>query len=385
MKTFAKLLGITTILAATNAQAHEEAHKHLRMPEGHQQKTGVIVGGIIDFQSAYREEDQQHSTYSRNTVFKNDTEVHVHVNQIADNGARYGAVVELEADVTAADKDEGLNADKTYLYLESNLGRLELGSNSDAGHTLGVDASTFARATGGVHGDIEDYIHIPHGHGAGPHHPFIHSPGLPLAHDHGASEDATKITYYTPRNSGFQFGASYIPDSGNVGTAAGFTTDADSDNYENVVNLGVQHSGRLGEIDTLASITGEFGNAESAVTEDLAAVAAGLNLSYAGFTVGGNYSYWGDSMKPVASTADDAHSWSVGAGYETGPFGVSIGYLNGEFMENNSEIVSVGADYQLAPGLVPYVEVNFFDFEWANPATTGNNGTYAIVGTTLSF
>lgn len=388
MKSFIKLLSISTIIASTPAFAQEH-HGHSHGGHSHSassSRTGINLGGVIDFQAAFRDQDLTHGSFARENVFKNDTEVHVTVNQVADNGLRYGAVIELEADVTEADKKEGLNGDKTYLYLESNYGRLELGSNSDAGHALGVDASTFARATGGIHGDLESYVHMPHAAGSHGHsHDFILSPSLPLAHNHGESEDATKITYYTPRVSGFQLGASYIPDSGNVGTAAGFTSDNDEHQFENVMNLALQHSGKVGDIGTLASISGEFGTAESNHDEDLRAGALGLNLSYQGFVVGGSYAYWGDSMTEVSDTVDAGNSWSLGAGYEAGPFGVSVGYLNGEFKDNTSEIVSIGTDYKLAPGLVPYAELSFFNFDAADQTWEDTDGTLFILGTTLVF
>lgn len=389
MKSFIKLLSISTIIASTPAFAQEH-HGHSHGGHSHSassSRTGINLGGVIDFQAAFRDHDLKHGSFSRENVFKNDTEVHVTVNQVADNGLRYGAVIQLEADVTEADKEEGLNADKTYLYLESNYGRLELGSNSDAAHALGVDASTFARATGGIHGDLENYINMPHGHGHGHghSHDFVLSPTLPLAHNHGESEDATKITYYTPRTSGFQFGASFIPDSGNVGTAAGFTSDADEHQFSNVMNVALQHSGKIGEVGTLASISGEFGNAETAEDEDLAAGSLGLNVNYQGITVGGNYSYWGDSMTEVTDAVGDGYSWSLGAGYATGPIGVSLGYLNGELKDNTSEIISLGADYKLAPGLVPYAELSFFNFDAVDQTWEDTDGTLFILGTTLVF
>src|SRR5205085_28011 len=130
-------------------------------------------------------------------------------------GFRYGAVIELEADASPADYEQGFNADKTYLFLETRFGRLEMGANTDAASTLKVDASNFARATGGIHGD---WMLIPSFPGTTPgatghaaHGNFIVMPALPLHAMHGASEDANKLTYYTPNFSGLQAGFSYSP------------------------------------------------------------------------------------------------------------------------------------------------------------------------------
>ena len=51
--------------------------------------------------------------------------------------------------------------------------------------------------------------------------------------------------------------------------------------------------------------------------------------------------------------------------------------------------MSIGADYKLAPGLVPYVEVSFFEADDnvtdVAGASEDNEGTVFIVGTALNF
>ena len=343
----------------------------------------ITLGGFADFQAGIADQDLDTTgtQYGRDVKFQNDTEIHVKVNGEADNGLRYGAVVELEADVSADADNEGVNADKTYLFLESELGRVEMGANSSASHTMRVESSTFARATGGTDGDWYDYVNF-----GGTN--YIISPELPTAHANGVAEDATKLTYYTPRFSGFQAGVSYTPDSGNVGTAAGFSTDTDvgtfaNPQFENVFNLGLNYTGQFDDVGLALSATGEFGQSEVATQEDLSAYALGANLSYMGFTVGGSYGDWSDSGQTVGSNADASY-WDAGIAYETGPFGVSLSYIDSEYGANDNQNLIVGADYELAPGLVPYVEVSFFNLD-----TTGtvldNDGTVFLVGSQLNF
>lgn len=345
----------------------------------------VTVGGFADFQAGFVSEDLDAGR--RNYLFQNDTEVHFRVDGKADNGLGYGAVIELEADVSADADGEGFNADKTYLYLQGGWGRVELGANTDAAQALNVDAATFARATGGIDGDWYDFIN-PVAFGPG----YILSPDLPVAHGaataagigglFGASEDATKITYYTPRFSGFQFGVSFAPDAGNAGTAASFTGDTNGD-MENVFNLGLNYTGKFQNIGVAASLTGEFGDSEVATVEDLAAWTVGLNLSWMGWTVGGSWADWGDSTLPTGSTGD-ADYWTLGLGYDFGAFGASIGYIDSEYGVNDFHNLSIGADYKLAPGLVPYAEVNFFEMDTTGTALD-NDGTVFLLGTQLSF
>lgn len=337
----------------------------------------VTLGGFIDFQAGFTDQDLDATgtVGGRDVKFQNDTEVHVKVDGKADNGLGYGAVIELEADVTADADGEGLNADKTYVYLESNFGRVELGNNYSPAKTMRVGAETLSHGTGGTDGDFYDFVTVPAA--------FILKPDLPLDAAAGVAEDATKIVYYTPRFSGFQFGVSYAPDSGNGGTAAGFTTDTDAGQAENVFDLGLNYTGQFDQVGVALSATGSFGGSEAATTEDLAAYAFGGNLSYLGFTFGGSYGNWDDSLQAVGANTD-ADFWDVGLGYETGPFGVSVSYFTSEIGTNDFDNIIVGADYQLAPGLVPYVEVNFFDLDAAGTALD-NEGTAVLAGTQLNF
>ncbi len=342
----------------------------------------VSVGGFIDFQAGFSDQDTAFETgaNSREAKFRNDTEVHVNVEGKADNGLTYGATIELEADVTAADGGEGLNADKTWIYLESSAGKLELGANAGAEHGLKVDASTIARATGGIDGDW--YYFINTGGSTGTTN-FIVTPDLPAQHAQGAREDANKITYYSPRFSGLQVGVSYTPDEGDVGTAAGWTGELNGDN-ENVFGLGANYEGTFSGVGVQLSATGAFGEQEVAGTEDLSAWQGGAVLSYRGFSLAGSYGDWTDSGLATGTTNDDQNFWTAGAAYETGPFGLSVTYLDSEAQSNDVTNLSVGADYQLAPGLSPYIEVSFFDLD-ENGTNTDNDGTLVLVGTELNF
>ena len=325
----------------------------------HAGSPAVSVGGYLDFQAGFADQDSAFETgaNSREYKFQNDTEVHIAVEGAADNGLAYGAVIELEADTNADADGEGLNADKTYLYLESSAGRLELGNNEGAEQGMNISAANIARATGGVDGDFYDFVNLG---GVGGTTSFIITPELPAAHATGVTEDATKITYYTPRFSGVQLGVSYTPDQGDGGTASGFTGELNGD-QENVFGLGLNYTGQYEEVGVDASIVGEFGDAELAGTEDVSAWGGGLVLSARGFALAGSWHDWGDSGLAVGTTADEQTVWTLGGAYETGPFGVSVTYLNSEASDNDFTNLSIGADYQLAPGLVPYVEVSLFD------------------------
>lgn len=365
----------------------EGGHSHLQMPEHHKKNDGLVIGGISDFRYTFRHQDLETGRFARQSVFTKDTEIHVHFNKTSDAGFRYGGVIELEADTTAADRNEGLNADKTYLFIESGFGRIEAGSNSDAAHMMGVDGSTFATATGGIHGVFDLFTHFPDKPGGGGEHvALIHSPSLPLANEHGVSEDAAKISYFTPRLNGLQLGGSYIPDSGDVGTASSLSTKSDAEQFENVFNLAVNYETAFESgVNFTASVIGEFGNAEASDEEDLRAYAIGFNASYNHFTIGGSYGDWGRSMLEDDSTSGDGSFLSAGVAYEYNEADFSITYLTSEVDENELTLLSLGVDYRLAPGLTPYAEFNFFDIDSGADAAKDNNGVISIFGIKLAF
>ncbi len=375
------LLSSLFLLVSAAANAHEK-HNH-STPET--ERSGLTLSGFLNFGAAAVDEDLE-TTHS-NPVFYNDTEVHVKYLGVSDRGFRYGAVVELEADASEDAEEQGLNADKTYLFFESRYGRVELGANTDAGSALSVNSSTFATATGGTHGDWWHIAAFPMtsstAHGS--HDSFMHKPALPLHHMHEAAEDANKLTYYTPRFNGFQAGFSFSPDSGDSGSAGGFSGKSGHHDFNDVLNGGVNYSGKIGDWQVIASLAGERGRAELPGHENLAAYTAGLNLSYKGFIVGGSYGDWGTSENHTSPTLEDGGYWDVGAGYSWDAYAVSLGYFSSEFRGNEVRLISLGADYKLAPGLMPYAEVTRASLDAASTTVADNDATVFMLGVKLGF
>jgi len=380
----------------------------------------VTVGGYADFQVGSSDQESLFeaspatNAFSKDLHTRTDTEIYIKVDGKTDNGLGYGALIELEADVSA-DDDTGANnnAERAYIYVESGFGRVEVGATGDAGDALRVDASTFARATGGIGGDFYKYADLGNSQTPVSVSDFYILPGLPTAvgltgeADGGvktARATANKISYYSPRIQGLQLGVSYTPDQDERGTASGFSSDSNGaagavTGIENAWNVGLNYDGEFSGFGIEASAQAEWGNTENAglvatTRDDLQAYAFGLAGSYAGFTLGGSYGIIDESSN-TATLNTETDYWTLGAAYVFGPFGTSVSYMDSTIENqtgtNDSEFqnIVVGADYQLAPGLVPYVEVSFFetDNNIADVAGTSvdNEGTIFIVGTELNF
>ena len=340
----------------------------------------VTVGGFVDFQAGIASDDLDAG--QRAQGFRNDSEVSFKADGKSDAGLNYGAQADLEADVTVDANGQGLNASRTFVYLDGGFGRVELGSNTGAAQTLKVDAGNVAAGTGGINGAWSYFANMPAGS-------FITTSKLPLAHGSTAVvgdesvDNINKITYYSPRMAGVQLGLSYAPDSADRGQSAS-RTDADAGQSGDNFDVALSYANQYDDLSVAAAATGQFGSAETAAAEDLAAWNVGASLGYAGFSVAGSYGDWADSL---AASGADANYYTAGVAYEVSAFAASVTYLNSTIdngTDSDFSNVTVSADYKLAPGLTPYAEVSVYEFDQAGTAAD-NEGTVAILGTQLAF
>lgn len=397
MKKF--LLGTTALISLSAASAAMAGGSHTPAAAEPANTGGltVLVGGTLDFQSVFRNEDRETGgNNEKNEFFRNDTVLNFTAAGSTDS-FDYGAVIELVADANQ-DKNGTDGGRKTYLYVENDsFGRVEGGMNVGASSTLEVDASTIARGTGGVDGDIFYNMDTSASNGS-----YITSPNLPTADEETDEGNANKLTYYTPRFSGVQFGVSFTPDTGNRGSATSISFDDDFSDYSNVFAGGVNFQSDVADgVGIMASAVAEFGTAEggsgTALTnddlEDLSAYSLGLGFEFEGFSVAGNYADLGDSGQdttPTAGSDTDQAYYTLGAAYENGAYGVSVTYLNSQAgnavdpTQNELSNLVIGADYQMAPGLTPYIEYANFELDEQGTAND-SDGSVVLVGAELSF
>ena len=361
----------------------------------------VTLGGFTDFQAGFTDDDND--TGVRESGFRNDSEIQIRVDGKTDGGLGYGAVIDLEADVTADADGEGTNASRTFTYLSGNWGKVELGSNSGAEATTRVDASTLAVATGGINGSWVYFVNGTAGNfgGAAANGGFITKAGLRAEHgvtnaiNDESDENANKITYYSPRFSGFQLGVSYTPDLDDRGQTL-TRSDTGALSQGDIWSGGINYEGKItNDVRLAASFTGEIGEGDrnGAVTaNDYETYSVGALLGFKGFSLAGSWTDWSDSLgTSAAGTSDDATSWTLGAGYEAGPFGLSVTYLSSEVEAGNNtnefDNVVIGADYKLAPGLTPYAEIAIYEFDeqGTGAGVYDNDGTAFILGTQVAF
>ncbi len=373
------LLGTTTLISAVALISSANAAETPK----------ITLGGFSTFQAGFTGEDLD--TNLRAGAFRSDNVVTLRVAGKSDAGLGYGAGIDLAADTSDNADSAGTNAERTFVYVDGKWGKLQGGSDLGVTKTMKIDASSIARATGGVDGDFTYFMTSSTGR-------TIATPDLYL--DYGtasgvqlgdeSSQVINKLSYYTPRFSGFQAGVSYLFDT--TGSDRGqllSRADNTSGEAENVILGAINYEGKFQNVGVAVGATGEWGNAEANTQNDLRTYQLGAKVNYMGFSVAGSYANLGDSLQTKATGSDSStRFWTVGAAYETGPFGASVTYLDsqvdGGATHNDFTNLSFGVDYKVAAGLTPYAEVNVVKLDPTGTAND-NDATVVIVGTQLAF
>lgn len=356
------LLATTALIAATAFAAPAKAELE------------VTVGGMTAFQAAMFDNDS--ATADRD--FQSEAQIAVNADATADNGLQYGAKVLLDASTSDSN-----NADEVGIYLAGSWGRVELGDD-DGASELNVSAPTVG--IGQINGSYDDYIT------AGDR---AHALNDRRNHNFTAfdSDDDTKITYYTPKFSGFQAGVSYVPQSDAGGETVSLTDTSPKDVFE----VGLGYDGEFNGVMVKLGGNYNFGDAATG-TEDLSAWTVGGQVGYKGFRFGGGYTHDGDSLAASGTADDDITSWNVGATYENGPWGVGISYLDVDF--DDAAVASTvgggatgsggdytawafGGTYTVAPGLTVGADLAFYDRD--RVTGTDTDGYVLVTDVTAAF
>jgi|TARA_B110000263_G_scaffold68246_1_gene59232 predicted porin len=272
-----------------------------------------------------------------------------------DNGITYGVRVELEINT-----DQTTNADEIYAFLKGDFGTVELGDNDGVSNQWLEGAHKTHAGASGPFGGLMGLA------------PVFLSGGHPksLARTDWqpwTSSDRTKVTYMTPKFSGFQAGVSYTPDGGANG--ASFGEKDNNGSFENMMEVGLRYGGKFNDVGVNASLVYESAGQEAGGTqkEDLAILAAGARFTMGKVSVGANFRDNGNkdfTAAQVAAGADGGSFYAVGAGYNMGKgTKTSLWFSSGS--DETSSTVSrdttrwgLGAQKVMAPGWILRADYN---------------------------
>ena len=254
----------------------------------------------------------------------NEMEIHFNARTELDNGIKLRAHVELEGGAGISPAADVI--DEQYMIIRGNFGQLTLGSEDNAGHlmTIGYMGSWATGVGQNLTFDVGDFITRPYGA------KFDGALNDPRLRD--GDNDSDKITYYTPRFAGFQFGASYIPNvEQDMNGSMASTDTAYHDGYAFGVNF-------QRKFDQFGIGTG-FGylhmNAPGISTnrKDARSWAAALRLDFGPFRIAGGVNKvinLREGTGNVAATNLSGTIFDVGARLTFGPNRFSLAYASGD-------------------------------------------------------
>jgi len=404
----------------------------------------VSVGGSFEAQAGARSQKKAYTTATddaknsyvqgitpgnKNVGFDTVAAIHATVKNKTAEGTTYGAQIGVLA-TTQGQKSAGKSSlDRTFLFVENDsMGRFEVGSQDGVANKMRTGADNVARATGGVDGDWSNYVVLKNLNNDNFLN-FIQSPTTYLTNYQMSGsevvrgdEKSRKINYYTPVYNGFQVGLTYTPDARNSGQDKIFELNQKGykdPTAKNAISGGVSWTGKFKKNQSLeVSVVGETSTMQVSPADKAAgnkyhnarSMIVGAQYGYEDFSLAASYGNQGKSGFAKNTPGLKGGSfWTLGAAYVQGPIAASVTYMNSKLNKNTMDLISLGVDYQVAPGLLPYVEVTYFSAKGknkytapvtanlnANPPTTAtpadnlpgaykNKGTAFILGTRLTF
>ena len=214
--------------------------------------------------------------------------------------------------------------------------------------------------------------------------------------------DDQKISYFTPRMEGVQFGVSYIPNAeGGTGVSEdGGENWKPADNDNDAVAVGLNYMGGIGDVSValsgghyVASQTLAEGSSATKIDE-LTFTNFGLQVGVGAFGFDVAYAvHDGGQYMPHATNPDvmvkngvaDYEVVSVGGKYSDGPMAISLSHMMAEDdAGGDSGVTMLSGSYTLAPGIDWKTSI-FGGEQDSGTDKTSVEGAAFVTGITLSF
>jgi len=382
----------------------------------------------------------------KNNVFSTNSLIKFDITKRISDILKYGVILKLNANPSKENNGDSQNASATYAFLETNFGKIEIGSNSGAGELMKYSVSKIAAGTGGVggnwkywtggqarfvgEGDDRERVKFL----------FLDSPSLPYSADN--VKKSNKITYMSPRIGGAAVGISYIPDVNFVGTTYGIK-EVSQYGYNNVIDMAVNYEKHIGDTSVKVFATTELGQAKTLLYHDTVSstkvtkernvhnlfaweIGSEIDikqtrndnlymrflLTYANLGKSGmlynvklknnmkqqsNFITAGFSLDiDDNKRASITYMRSLSAG-RTGFYDINgktefVGYegydsadTNTSTYLNRTSAYSLGMDYKISDGLLTYAEVTLFDYDTPISSIKSNRGVAFLAGASISF
>lgn len=329
-----------------------------------------------------------------------------------DNGLKAGFSVSLRGEASSTDQVE-----LAYGHFTGGFGRLEIGKTYSAPYKMFYGAPTPIPGLGANSPNMMTAI-LPGGN-------FANSPISYVNFGPGFLYDRMeKVSYFTPRIAGFQFGASYTPNDCAIAVMpasnpnqpyfCGITNGLAQANVpgaqQDIVEVGVNYVRDYGNGTTVgAYIGGGYSKlaAQQFVNSNMrnqSQIGLGASVTWAGWTFGADYrlnnlgnKYGGiDSTGAAVNLPDKQQDWQVGVMYGFGDWNLGFQYhdttarvrtpANVSAGDDRFRMLSVGGSYTLGPGIQLASGIQAFKItSYTGQPSNENRGWNFVLGTNLSF
>jgi len=443
MKNIKKILLVTasTIAISTSALAADVQSA----------KTPVVsdltvkLNAFAHFQAAHKTQsklkgDEKNVSSNRKTfAFYNEAAMSAEIsNQY--NDITYGGKIVLVPTAQRKGSEGSASYNGSHIFLESEFGKMEIGSPISSSSNMMIDGGTNAAAT---FDDWARYANFAPANlmqaGSKLEPSFARfaeffldsklvnsSPKRPYS-----SEPSRSISYYTPnfelgKSTKVQVGITYTPDSSNTGADNSNVNSSGEDTrkiedgtvhkfvidrtVKDAVSAGITLEQNFSDgVDLKVALTGEHGTAAGKAKRfntgnatdtpnsvfklsNLRTFNIGAVLNVGNFSYAGSFGSLGKSLTTPEfhKTGRKTDYYTATAAYKQGPFAASVSYFKSNQFKNTVDAVSIGTSYLLAPGFKPYAEISGFSLKGRpefhdTMSKKKTRGTVALIGAKLSL
>lgn len=376
------LLSTTILAVASFASAASAAEWNVR------------VGGYYNAMVAYASSDTPTGTDFDGVDVRTDAEVFFLPSITLDNGIRIGANIQLEGNT------DGDQIDEAYAFIRGSFGEAIIGSENSAGYLMHYGAPNVAIISLNS-GSLTDYIPYSGSVGGVNTGNDIFRATLGTTYiENSDNNDASRITYFTPRFAGFQLGVSYARDPGQ-----GNGPVNNNNQLHDIFDVGANYVNEFGNVDV--AVSGRWGTASDPFSgrnpeiwgfgANIGFVLGAYSSSYgsypSSFGTDGRFIIGGSFAEQDGTQASDGHAYDIGLGYETGPWAFSFNYFHGQNIDNEHAAFGIkeeldryiiAMDYEFTKGVNVNLFAAYADFDEAlNDAAApgGDDVDGFIIGT----
>lgn len=265
-----------------------------------------------------------------------------------DNGLEIGVDVQLEGGT----RSENDPIDESYVTISGSFGKVWIGAENNIAYLNTRQAPEVSGMLWSESFVIFDQMVLrPRNMNAG---------SAQWSVNPNFDSDANKISYLTPDLFGFRLGGSWIPGHDGDNSGGSDISPVQAGPFEEGYALAATYGGEFSGVGV--RLSGGYTNYNIGFEERRDEWVGGADFTFGGFTLGGAYRHINDPIQrdacndpgsnvPAADCrpdqgggAQDGYVWNVGASYGTGPWAVSLGYMNAVAEGTRSRPLGVGED-----------------------------------------